>query len=67
MSTQLIAASKAGPFRLMWFDAYLKGLDNAVPDEPPVHIFVVIEDGDGRKNADGRQTLYTTTPTTRPM
>ena len=40
-------------FRLMWFDAWLKGLGNGVREDPPVHIFVM-GGGDGRKNADGR-------------
>ena len=40
-------------FLLMWFDAWLKGLDNGVREEPPVRIFVM-GGGDGRKNAQGR-------------
>ena len=40
-------------FRLLWFDAWFKGLDNEVRDEPPVRIFVM-GGGDGRKNAQGR-------------
>lgn len=44
-------------WRLVWYDHWLKGIDNAVGREPPfktaVRIFVM-GTGDGRKNADGK-------------
>lgn len=40
-------------YRLSWFDHWLKGIDNGVDREPPVHIFVM-GGGTGKKNPDGR-------------
>jgi putative CocE/NonD family hydrolase len=40
-------------FRTMWFDAWLKDLDNGVRDEAPVRLFIM-GGGDGRMNAEGR-------------
>jgi len=39
--------------RLRWFDAWLKGENNGVADEPAVQLFVM-GGGSGRKNAAGR-------------
>ena len=40
-------------FHVMWYDAWLKGMDNGVRDEPPLRLFIM-GGGDGRKNAEGR-------------
>ena len=40
-------------FRLAWFDAWFKGLENDVEKQPPVLIFVM-GGGDGRINEQGR-------------
>jgi hypothetical protein len=40
-------------FHVMWYDAWLKGLDNGIKDEPPIRLFIM-GGGDGRKNAEGR-------------
>ena len=40
-------------FRLAWFDAWFKGLENDVEKQPPVLIFVM-GGGDGHINAQGR-------------
>ena len=40
-------------FHVMWYDAWLKEMDNGVRDEPPVRLFIM-GGGDGRKNAEGR-------------
>ncbi|MBI4200691.1 MAG: CocE/NonD family hydrolase [Chloroflexi bacterium] len=40
-------------FHVMWYDAWLKGLDNGVRDQPPLRLFIM-GGGDGRKNAQGR-------------
>ncbi len=40
-------------FHIMWYDAWLKGLDNGVKDEPPLRLFIM-GGGDGCKNAEGR-------------
>ena len=39
--------------RLRWFDRWLRGIDNGVDREPPVHIFVM-GGGSGRRNRAGR-------------
>jgi putative CocE/NonD family hydrolase len=39
--------------RLRWFDCWLKGKGNGVPEEPAVRVFVM-GGGSGRRNAQGR-------------
>ena len=40
-------------FRLNWFDAWFKGLENGVSKQPPVLIFVM-GGGNGKMNSEGR-------------
>jgi len=40
-------------YRRRWFDHWLKGIDNGVPEEPTARLFLM-GGGSGTKNADGR-------------
>ncbi len=46
-------AAHLNPWRLRWFDRWLKGIENGVGEEPPLKLFVM-GGGSGRKNVDGR-------------
>lgn len=41
------------PLQIQWFDRWIKGRDGALPDEPPVKIFVM-GGGDGHRTREGR-------------
>ena len=47
------AAIDLKAFEQRWFDHWLKGIDNGVEREPPVHIYVM-GGGDAHKTAEGR-------------
>jgi putative CocE/NonD family hydrolase len=47
------AALDFNPWRLRWFDHWLKGIDNGVDREPPVRIYVM-GGGDAHKTPEGR-------------
>jgi putative CocE/NonD family hydrolase len=47
------AALAFNDWRLLWFDHWLKGVDNGIENEKPVKLFIM-GGGDGRKSKDGR-------------